>query len=174
MHQLGADGVGEAADRELGAAVGGLQRDGTVGERRADLHDDAAVARDHAPERRHRPVDGSEVGHLGRAPELLRRHVDEPREHGRHRVVHPDVDRAELAFAPLGRGLDLSVVGHVGLDDDRRPAERLDLATRLVEPLDAPRDEAHARSAAGERVRDRAPHAGRGAGDDDDLPVHDA
>ncbi len=45
VQQLGADRVGEPADPELGAAVCGLQRDRTVGERRADLHDLAAVAR---------------------------------------------------------------------------------------------------------------------------------
>jgi hypothetical protein len=39
--------------------------------RRADRHDRPAVARPHAPKRRHGPPDGARVGHLCRAAELL-------------------------------------------------------------------------------------------------------
>ena len=49
----------------LGAAVGGLQRDPAVGQRRADLHDRAAVAGLHPPQRGHRGVDVAEVADLG-------------------------------------------------------------------------------------------------------------
>ena len=83
----------------LRAAVRRLQRDAAVGERRADLDDHAAVARPHAAQRGHRPPDRAEVGDLGRRagtrPASSR--VDR-REDGRHRVVDPDVDRAELVL----------------------------------------------------------------------------
>ena len=105
---------------------------------------------------------------------LLRGHVDEPSEHGRHRVVHPDVDRAELLLAALGRSLYLIVLGDVRLGDDRSAAERLDLTARLFEPFEPARDEAHMRSAAGERVSHRATDPCRCTGDDDDFAAHDA
>ena len=70
VHQLGAQRLGEAVDGVLGAAVGRLQRDGAVAERRADLHDGPAVAGAHAVQRGHRAVHEAEVAHLGDPAEL--------------------------------------------------------------------------------------------------------
>ncbi len=169
MHQLRADRVGEAADRELRAAVGRLERDRPVGERGSDLDDGAVVARSHPLQRRHRPVDRAEVGHLGRPLELLRLHVHEGGEDGRHRVVHPDVDRAERALDRLRRGLDLRVVGHIGRQDQCLPTEPLDLPARAVQARFPSRHQANVGAPFGECVGDRPPHAARGAGDDDNF-----
>src|SRR5205807_10392669 len=54
MQQLASQGLGESLDRVLRAAVGGLQGDAAVRERGPDLHDRAAIAREHAFERRQR------------------------------------------------------------------------------------------------------------------------
>ena len=62
VQQLGAQRLGEPVDRVLGAAVGRLQRDAALAERRADLHDRAAVARPHPGQRGHGAVDVAEVG----------------------------------------------------------------------------------------------------------------
>ena len=57
--------------RVLRPAVRALQRDAAVRQRRADLHDRAAVARAHPVQRGLRAVDEPEVAHLGRPLELL-------------------------------------------------------------------------------------------------------
>ena len=77
VQQLAAQRLVEPLDGVLGAAVRGLQRDAAVGQRRADLHDRAAVARPHPPQRGHRAVDVAEVGHLGDPLELVRADVVE-------------------------------------------------------------------------------------------------
>src|SRR5262249_59756610 len=51
-----------------------------IGERRADLHDHARVARAHAAQCAHRPLHRAEVGDLRRAAELLVRRVGDRRE----------------------------------------------------------------------------------------------
>ena len=119
-------------------------------------------------------MDGTEIRDIGRASVLVRRYVNESREHGCHCVVHPDVDRAELAFAALRCRLYLIVLGDVRLNDDRSPAERLDLTARLLEPPEAARDKAHLCSAPAEGVRHGTANACRCTSDDDDLPAHRA
>jgi hypothetical protein len=59
--QVGAERVVEALDGVLGGAVGGLQRDPAVGQRRADLDDGAAVAGPHAGQRGQGAVHVAEV-----------------------------------------------------------------------------------------------------------------
>ncbi len=66
--------------------------------------------------------------------ELFRRHLDEGRKDGRHRVVDRDVDWAELFFDALRRGLHLLVVRDVRLYRQRTAAEALDL---VLCPLEA-------------------------------------
>src|SRR5213082_3160604 len=51
VEQLAAERVGEAADRGLGGAIGALQRDRPVHQRRADLEDDALPLLAHVLER---------------------------------------------------------------------------------------------------------------------------
>ena len=114
VDQLRAQRVGEAADRVLGAAIGRLQRDRAVGEGRADLHDRALVAWPHPFQRRHRAPDAAEIGHFGGAAIFLRRDLGDRREDRRHRIVDPDVDRAELPLDGSGGAVDRTGIGDIG------------------------------------------------------------
>ena len=171
VEQLDAQRVQEALERVLGAAVARLQRDPAARQRRADLHDHAAVARAHAPQRGLRAVDAAEVGDLGDAAELLGPRVDDRGELGRHRVVDPHVDGAELGLDPRGGALDLLGVGHVGGRDARAHAVLLHLAPGGLEALGPARDEPDVGAAAGHLARRRAPDPRRGAGDGHDLAL---
>jgi hypothetical protein len=71
MVQLGEDGLSHADHRVLRPAVGRLQRDPPVRQGRSDLHDVAAVSREHAAQRCPGAIDGAEVGHR-RGPLELR------------------------------------------------------------------------------------------------------
>src|SRR5439155_26595794 len=79
VQQLRAQAVGEAADRELGAAVGSLERYRAISEGRADLDYGPAVAWPHALQHGHRTIDIPEVSHFCRAPILLGREVSKQR-----------------------------------------------------------------------------------------------
>jgi hypothetical protein len=143
----------------LGGAVGRLQRDAAIGERGADLHDRAAVARQHACQRRQRPVNDAKIGDVGDALVLVGRHLLHRREDAEHRVVHPDVDRAECVLHRCGGVLDRVGVGDVGLQDDRLTTGGLDVALCSLEPGTSARQQPDARTAPGKRNRRRAPHA---------------
>src|SRR4051794_12606106 len=158
----------EAADRVLGAAVRGLQRDAAVGEGGADLDDRAAVARAHPLQRGHRAVDLAEVGDLGRAAELLGADLPERRQDRRHRDVDPDVDLAELAGHALGGRLDLLGVGDVRGNRERAAARLADLPRGALERVLVAGEQGDRVAAAGERAGGRAPDAAGRSGDDDD------
>ena len=96
-------------------------------------------------------------------------HVDDPREHGRHRIVYPCVQRPEAVFDRLGGGLDLIGERHVGGHDERLAAELLNLAAGFVEALLTARHQPDVGTALGERVRDRAPDATRSPGHNHNL-----
>ena len=175
MQELGPHRLGEALDGVLGAAIGGLEGDAAVGERTADLHDRAPVARAHAPQRGHRAPDEAEIGDLGGAAELVGRDLPHRREDRGHRVVDPDVDRPELRLGPLGRGLDLHRVGHVRGDRDRAPTGRDDLAARALEAVLAASQQRNLVAAGAEGAGRGPAHARARAGDDngahaDQLP----
>ena len=145
-----------------------------MGERRADLDDDAAVTRPHPPQRGERPVHRAEVGDFGHAPHLVRAQLADGREDGQHRVVDPDVDRAQLRLDG-GRGcVDRLRVRDVEREDERTATEPVDLAPRGLEPVSPPREQAEGGAAAGELARAGAADAGRGPGNDDDAARHHA
>lgn len=48
VNKFGTNGIGESNNGVLCATVGGLQRNGAIGQGRTDLHDRAAVAGVHA------------------------------------------------------------------------------------------------------------------------------
>ena len=81
VNQLAAQRVVKALHCVLRRAIRRLQRNAAVGERGADLHDRAAVARLHPTQRRERSPDVSEVGDLGDAPIFVRLHLHDRREH---------------------------------------------------------------------------------------------
>ena len=95
--------------------------------------------------------------------------VDHPREHRRHRIVDPHVDRPQLALDPLGGRLDGVVVSDVDRHDERLSAELLHLGLDVLQRRLAARQQRRLRAALGERVRDRPTDSARRAGDDDDL-----
>ena len=167
--QLAAQRLEHALHRVLGAAVRRLQRDAAVGQRGADLDDRAAVPRHHARERRlgapHRP----EIGDAGGALELVRIDVVEEREHRRHRVVDPHVDRPEALFDRARGRVDRVGVRDVGLIRERDAAEVRHVPRRRVEARASPRDQPHRRAVLGELPSDRAPDPPGGPGDDDYL-----
>ena len=85
-----------------------------------------------------------------------------------HRDVDPDVDVAELARRALGGGLHRVGVRDVGRDDERAPAEALDLGRRGAQGVLVAGEQGDGGAATAELAGRRAPDAGRRAGDDHD------
>jgi len=163
--KLGAQRIAEAADGVFRPAIGRLQRDAAIGERRAHLHDDAAAARAHRAQRRHGPVHEPQIGDLGDPPELVRAHLPHRREHRGHGVVHPHVDGSERLLDLRRRREQLVGVGNVGRGAEGRGAQFLDLAPHVLEGLRVAGDQAELGAGAGEPVRGGAADAGRRPGD---------
>ena len=166
VQQLAAHGVDEALDRVLGPAIGRLQRDSAVGERRSDQHDRAFVARKHALQRRPRAVDLAEIGDLSDPLIFFRRHIHEAGEDAGEGVVDPYVDGAEFAFDLVGCGLDRLPVGNVGGDRERFAAKRLDVALGCFEAVGAPREHSDIAPVPRELARRCPADAGGASGDD--------
>ncbi len=167
--QLGPHGVREAADRVLRAAVGRLERNRLVGQRRSDLNQHAAVARPHPLQRGVCAVHGAEIS-VGRDfGEVRGRHLREAAEHGRHRIVDPDVDRSDVALDLVGRGLDRLGVAHV--DDASERTVLRELGGRPLDALLVARQHDHARAAPRECARGRIAHARGTTRYYDDLAV---
>ena len=115
MHQLGTYRVGKPADRRFGPAVGGLQGNGTVGQRGPYLDNHAPVARNHKLERRAGTVHVAEVRHLSHASKLVRRKGAKRRQHSPHGIVNPDINRAEAILNVVSRVHHRLTVGDVSL-----------------------------------------------------------
>ena len=75
VEQLTAQRLVEALNGVFGPAVGRLQRDAPISERRTDLHDRPAITGLHVPKGRHGAVDEAQVADLGdpRTPPALSR-----------------------------------------------------------------------------------------------------
>ena len=86
-------------------------------------------------------MDLAKIGHLGPPPEFFGRKLMNRRENGRHRHVHPDVDRAELALHPIGCGVYRFGIRNVGRDRDRPAAESFQFNNRALKPLRVPRQQ---------------------------------
>src|SRR5919198_3573031 len=153
----------------LRPTVWGLERDGPVGEGRADLDDGPTVPGAHPPKGRHRAVHRSEVGDLRGTPELLRGDFVDWREDGDHRVVHPHVDGPEgLLHRPCGL-LHLPGVRHVG-GQDHRPASRgVGVLGRAFQPLHPPGEQSETGASPGESFRRGPPDPRGGARDHNDF-----
>jgi hypothetical protein len=172
LAQLDAQGVREPADRVLGGAIGRLQRDAAIGERRAHLDDHAAVARPHVLQGRERAVDRAEIGDVGHPGDLFGRQVLDRREDRDHRVVHPDVDRPEAVLEGVrraGHGLGIGDVQgcRFGLGAQCRHLRPGVLERRLVAG-----DEAELRTPSREGQRGRPSDAGRRTRYDHDHAGH--
>src|SRR6185437_10777461 len=169
VEQFGAERIGEAADRVLGATVRRLERDRAIGERGTDLYDAAAIARRHAPERGHGAVDSSEIGDFGGALEFLGRDLGERGEDCGHCVIDPDVDGAELELDGGCGVFDLFGIGDVGGKGDGAAAEGFDCAQGGSEALLAPGEKADFRAATCKGAGGGPADPGGGASDYDDF-----
>ena len=143
MHQLGTHRIGKPADRRFGPAVGGLQRNGTVGQRGPYLNNHAPVARNHKLKRRAGAVHVAEVCHLGHAPKLVRRKGTKRCQHGPHGVVDPDINRTETILNLVSRIHHRLTVGDVRLHGVRIHAEAAQLFLGGVQAGFITGDEAH-------------------------------
>ncbi len=85
------------------------------------------------------------------------------------RVRHEHVDAAPQLLHARDRPLDLARVAHVRRQRQRLAARALDLARDFDQRLGPPRQHADARPAPPPLDRQRAPDAGRSAGDEHDL-----
>ena len=168
MFKLGPQRGGEAADRVLGAAIGRLKGNSAVSKRRADVDDLPARLLAHMPQRRHRAMDDSEIGHLRHAAEFFRRHFADRREDGQHRVVDPHVYGSEFLREPVRGGEDGVCVAHIdGRGRGPFGARRAQFIGKRVERGAVTRDQPELRAFAREQGRDSASDAGAGSGDDD-------
>jgi len=128
VDQLAANRLGEALDRVLGGAVGRLQGDATIRQRRANLDDRATVARQHPLQRCQRSVDETEIGHLGDAAVVGGHHLSGGREDGAEGVVNPHVNRAKFLLDGIRGPLHCVGVGHVGRQKEGPSTQELDIA----------------------------------------------
>ena len=168
MQQFGAQGLGEAAQRELGAAISALDGHGAPGQHGADLDDGAGG---HAFQRGERAVDGTEIGHLGHAGDLGLVHTLQGRIDGGHGVVHPDGDGAKGGHDGVRGGVHGSRVRHVRAYGVHAGAGGLKFGARGIQAGLAARDQADGVAAPGEGLCGGSADAGAATGDDDDL-VH--
>ena len=164
VEQLAANRIREADDRVLRAAVRRLQRNRPVREGRADLDDRAAVARNHPIECGACAPHVAEVRHLRHAFELLRRHRLESTEHGRHRVVDPDVDWTEVSL-DLNRACeDLLGIGDI--------AGQSEVDLRLAQAILTAREHRDFVACRRKTLGGGASHAGGASGNDRDFHAH--
>jgi len=159
VEELAAQRLAEAFGGVLGGAVGRLERNRTERQPRSDLDDHAGVPGAHPPQRRQRAVDGAEVGDFGDPADLGGGEFGDRGEHRHHGVVHPHVDRPELALDGRGRRLHLVGVGHIDGHHLRAPARSGDVGCSRGEPIGPAGQQRHPGAAAGEGDRCGPPHA---------------
>ena len=116
VDDLATKAVGKASDRRLGAAIDRLQRHRTIGKRRADVDNGAAIAHAHPLQRRHHAVHLSEISDFRSALDLFRGQFGDGGKYRRHRDIHPDIDRPEFRFGTIGGCLHRSGIGDIGRD----------------------------------------------------------
>lgn len=116
----------------FGAAVGGLERDPAVRQRRADLDDCSVLARPHSLEGDVGTVDKPAIGHVSDAMELLRADLGERSERSGECVIHPDVDRPEPLLDAASCFSDGGEVRHVDLDDHCLTVGRRHIGGRCI------------------------------------------
>ena len=145
VDQLTIERVAEALDGMLGGAVGRLEGDAPIRQRRADLDDDASVARPHSFQGGQSAMDGAQVGHLRHSTILLGVHLPDGRKDRDHRVVDPDINRAELGLDRRSGGLHLAGIGDVRWNHEGPPSPGLDVPACAFQPCDASSKQADVR-----------------------------
>jgi hypothetical protein len=100
---------------------------------------------------------GTEIGYVGHPAEFLGRDPANRREHGRHRIIDPDVRWSKALVDQIRCPKDLAGIGDVRGRDNCSSAETLNLAGDLAQGLGVAGDEAKSRPCAGEPMGDRTP-----------------
>jgi len=169
MNQFGAKRFCEALNGVFRRTVRGLQWNRPVGQRRSNLHDDAAIARDHTTQCGQCPVHISQVGDLGDPAILSRCHLKRRREDRHHRVIDPDVDGPQFPLDSFRRRLHLTVIRNIRDHGQSAAAEAFHILSRAGQSVAASREQTDGGSMPGELAGDGPSDAGRGAGDHDDF-----
>src|SRR5579875_2311411 len=154
--QVLAQGVGEAAQAELGRRVDRGGGGGGLARQRGDEHDMALAAGDHP--RHERPGEGDRRAQvdLQHAVDLLLLELHQPAGGGQRRVGHQHVDLPRLGHQPLQ-------LGPVGEVTHHRPCPQP--PRQRLEHLGAAAAQHQAGAVRGERLGDRATQAAGRAGD---------
>src|SRR3954469_19714504 len=134
-----------------------------------DFDQHTAALREKLPVSAVRAVKGAEQVRGDHLLVDLHRDALEAPERADARVVHPDVDAAELVDRRLGEALDLVALADVRGTGNRVDAVVAAFVRELVKELAAPRRQYEPRTLASEFLRRAFAEAARGAGDDDDF-----
>ena len=164
MVQFRAQRISKTAHRRLGSAIGRLQGNGAIGQRRSNLYNRAMVLRAHMLQSGQRAIDLTQIGHLGNALEFSRRDVPYATENGRHRVVDPQIDMSPTRNDLLGCGKDLIGIGNVRLQNHRLAAVILYFSRSCVQPCLTACQQGNASASCAQFPRKGASNSGRGAG----------
>jgi hypothetical protein len=113
-------------------------------------------------------VDLPEIGHCRPAAEFLGIDAVERREDRRHRVVDPNIDRAQFLLDPVRRHLDRLGFGHIG--DNRKSADVVTayFCSRCFKPRGIARQDSDLAALSSELQCRSPPHPGARACDDND------
>ena len=153
MHQLGAHGIGEAANGRFGSAIGRLQGDRAPGQRRSSLNNHPPIPGGHHLQRRAGAVDIAEIGHLRHPAKFVVAHLTKGRQHGGHGVVDPDVYGTEGGFHLGGGALHSPGIGNIGANRQRFDAKPFAGLLRLLQTRFIAGDQRHVIPCAGETQR---------------------
>lgn len=171
MKQFGPQRVGKSRNRMLSSTVRRLKRDRSISQCGTYLHDGAAIAWQHAFERRHRAINEAQVSDLGCAFVFLRRDFGEGGENGRHRVVDPHVDRPEFALHRVRRILYLLRIRHVGRNGEGLTTGGFHFPLCGFKAFLSTRKQTQANIGARECTHGGSAHARGCSGNDDYFPV---
>ncbi len=173
--QLARDPVAQVLERELRHRVdrlaGDSLRDRKVG---GDVHHAPTAALDHGRqhglEQHHRPTQV----HLHDQVEALERRLQERSRRTDARVVHQNIDPAVLGQRPLRQRAHLTLIAHVGGNDQDRAPERPNLRCRFLQRAGQPgrappRGDHQVRALPRERERRGIAHAPARAGNQHHL-----
>src|SRR5579871_674555 len=103
----------------FGGTISSLQRYAPIRERRAYMHDRAAVSWQHMLESCQRAIYISQVRNLGDSLEVLWSHLFDGGKNRRHSVVYPDVNGAQSLLYIIRRSFNRIGIGDVNRKDQR-------------------------------------------------------
>ena len=99
------------------------------------MYDRSLVARVHPFQSGQGAIYSPQIGHLRGTLVLFGFDIDKPCENGGHRVIDPDVDRAQFPFGPLGGSLDLPWIRKIYRNREPFRPPLLDLSAGIPKPI---------------------------------------